>query len=494
MRTRLSRIRRSATARLVLVAAAFLVLPLVLYRQFEAAERDKRDFLLHSLRVQGALVARGLQPTLSAGGADMVPQAAALVEALGDDGLRVKLLFRPTAGPVRGAEAFFYVASSRGGDAAYLEDERRRLLDGDLLPALDASCHAELPRAVAFTTPDGRHELLTSLTPITGAGGCWVVITAYGFEDPAGAALARPFSDAPEVRLALAFYLLMAVLLIGVVSSIALGLRRFAALAHTIRTGGAAPGFTAATTLPELEPVAVEFDHMVATLESSAGAVREAAAENAHALKTPMATIVQSLEPLRPVAADGRPRQALAAIELAVERLRELIGTAMRLDAGIAAAMNAPRRAVDLSAVVRDAVHEINAAQAGRLTIAARVPAGLRVLAADDMLEPVIENLLDNAVDFTPAGGFVGVALERAGGCVRLAVEDGGPGVADADLRRIFERYYTTRPAEGGGGAGHQGIGLWVVRRNAEALGGKAWAEPAEGGGLRVVVELPAAP
>ena len=85
-----------------------------------------------------------------------------------------------------------------------------------------------------------------------------------------------------------------------------------------------------------------------------------------------------------------------------------------------------------------------------------------------------------------------------------LAVRDRGSGVAEADLNRIFERYVslrqgsgTGRPAgdfEDGEAVGpHQGIGLWIVRRNLQAIGGQTWAENRKGGGLAVIMGLPVA-
>lgn len=470
----------SVTLRLVLLAVVFLVLPMALYRQFEAAEHEKRALLLRSLQVQGALMASALRPVLSGGGGLL--QAARLVESLGEDEVRVKLLFRPKS--MDGA--VFYVASSRGNDAVFLEDERKRLLAGKVLPNLDRSCSAEWPRAVSFTSPDGSRELLTSLTAVTSADGCWVVITAHAVADKAGSFLGTAFAETPEVRLAVAFYLLMAALVVATTTSITLGLRRFARLARDGKGG-----FAAATRIPELLPVAEEFDRMVATLRSAAMAMRDAAVENAHALKSPLGAVVQSLEPLRPVAGEGRAAQALRTIELATERLSDLVATALRLDIAMADVMKAPRAPVNFSAIVRDAAHGFGALHYKRLNLATAIAGRIIVNAGEEMLEAIVEHILENAVDFTPPGGFLGIELRRNGAMAVLTIEDGGCGIGAADSDRIFERWYTTRA--GDGDVGHQGIGLWVVRRNVTALGGRVWAEPGDQGGLRVVVELPLA-
>ncbi len=113
------------------------------------------------------------------------------------------------------------------------------------------------------------------------------------------------------------------------------------------------------------------------------------------------------------------------------------------------------------------------------------------------MLETVIENLLDNAISFSPPGGEVTLSLDADAAGAIITVEDQGPGVPDDKLDRIFDRYYTDRdPADAAPGGienAHFGIGLWIARRNVEAIGGGIAAESRPGGGLRVRLRLPAA-
>jgi two-component system, OmpR family, sensor histidine kinase ChvG len=117
------------------------------------------------------------------------------------------------------------------------------------------------------------------------------------------------------------------------------------------------------------------------------------------------------------------------------------------------------------------------------------------VVGSADLIETAIENILDNAVSFTPPNGTIRVRTRRDGKMARVVIEDEGPGVAPDRLRRIFERYYSVRPASAANGAKNGavnfGIGLWIVRRNIEAMGGHVYAENRREGGLRMVVELP---
>ena len=122
----------------------------------------------------------------------------------------------------------------------------------------------------------------------------------------------------------------------------------------------------------------------------------------------------------------------------------------------------------------------------------------LAVIGSEEAIETVLENLLDNAVGFSPRGSTVKVTLKRAGDRARLSVEDQGPGVPPDLLPHIFERHFSTRnghDAAGGRrhGQPHFGLGLAIVRRNVAMLGGVVSADNGPDGGFRVVVDLPLA-
>ncbi len=118
------------------------------------------------------------------------------------------------------------------------------------------------------------------------------------------------------------------------------------------------------------------------------------------------------------------------------------------------------------------------------------------MLGAADALESIFENLLDNALSFSPPGGTVRVSLAATAGTALVIVEDDGPGVPEAALSRIFERYYSDRRAVPRDAAStvvqpaHFGIGLWIARQNARALGGDIIAVNREPHGLSVRVRL----
>src|SRR5579859_1802741 len=253
--------------------------------------------------------------------------------------MRVKLLFRP-AGQ---GDAFFLVAANPRIEQASLDEERRRLDSAGVLPRLEESCDGDRTLALRYEAASGAEELLTSMSPLHTPSGCWVVLTSYATGDLLGASLARPFTDAPEVHLALMFYGLMAFLIVLMVIGTLFDLRGFARVARNIREGGAfgKPTFAAIAAVPELRPVAREFDRMVTTLDASASALREAAEDNAHAFKAPIAAITQAIEPLRDMAGtDQRANQAVAAIHHALKRLGSLVQAVRRLDEAAAEVMS----------------------------------------------------------------------------------------------------------------------------------------------------------
>jgi two-component system sensor histidine kinase ChvG len=264
-----------------------------------------------------------------------------------------------------------------------------------------------------------------------------------------------------------------------------------------VREGGAPGSFGAQNDIPELAEVAKEFDSMVDRLQRSAEDIRRAAEDNAHAFKTPIAVIRQSLEPLRrTIGADNqRGVRALGLIESSLDKLDGLVASQRRLDETTADIMNTKRQPIDLSRLV----HQLLDAQSGvfarqRLSLKGHVTPGVVVMGDEEMIETVIENIVENAVSFSPEGESIGVRLEARSRYAELLVGDSGPGVPEADLERIFERYFSQRPARKDGDGTHFGIGLWIARRNVEALGGTIRAENRRPNGLLMRVSLPLAP
>ncbi|MFP5245297.1 MAG: sensor histidine kinase, partial [Thermoanaerobaculia bacterium] len=115
----------------------------------------------------------------------------------------------------------------------------------------------------------------------------------------------------------------------------------------------------------------------------------------------------------------------------------------------------------------------------------------LRVAASEDRLIHVFENILDNALSFSPPGGTVTVTANAENGDVVTRISDMGPGIPDADIGRIFDRFFTHRPD--GARGGHTGLGLAIVKTIIEGYGGRVSAANGERGAT-FVVRLPGLP
>ena len=212
--------------------------------------------------------------------------------------------------------------------------------------------------------------------------------------------------------------------------------------------------------MPELAEVAAEFDRMVEALHRSAAEIRQTAEDNAHAFKTPIAVIRQSLEPLRRALPEdnNRARRAIGVVEHALDRLDGLVASARELDEAAADLIDEPLVPVDLGRVIgrmiqtRSAIldsRDVTIVLASRdLTITADLLPGLYVLGSEAMIETVLDNLIDNAVSFSPPGGEILVHLTHDGSFAHLTVSDRGPGVPEEQLERIFDRYYSERRAD----------------------------------------------
>jgi two-component system sensor histidine kinase CreC len=145
---------------------------------------------------------------------------------------------------------------------------------------------------------------------------------------------------------------------------------------------------------------------------------------------------------------------------------------------------------VDLAVVLAKAVDDLAPRleqRQLRVDVEAPGPANLRGNAF--LLGQAVSNLLENALEFSPAGGSIDARLRREGERWQLSIADRGPGVPEFALGRVFERFYSLpRP----GGARSSGIGLSFVREVAALHGGEARLGNRDGGGALAQLDLPA--
>ncbi|MBA2634908.1 MAG: DUF4118 domain-containing protein [Chloroflexi bacterium] len=215
-----------------------------------------------------------------------------------------------------------------------------------------------------------------------------------------------------------------------------------------------------------------------------------------HDLRTPLATIRASAgslaDPAIELSGDDR-RRAAAAIDAEAERLNRLVDDLLDMSRIQGGALVADIEEIPLDELVRPAVERVRAAAQPR-RIEVDLPQELpSVLADAALLDRVVSNLLENAVKYAgPAAAIRVRAIANTDETVSLVVEDGGAGVPDEALPRVFDRFYRV-PRSGDGPRRGVGLGLAVVAGLVDAMGGTVASARSELGGLAIIVALPAA-
>ncbi len=246
----------------------------------------------------------------------------------------------------------------------------------------------------------------------------------------------------------------------------------------------------------EIGLLARAFSDMTSALRERIDAVESFAADVAHELKNPLASLSSALESMDKVDDPDLRRQlaAIAAHDMRrIDRLITEIAAASRIDAELTRVPFAP---LDLAQTARAVVgaRGMRAEQTAADIRFAHGGGPTMVLGDALQLERVLENLLDNAVSFSPPGGVVEVAVRADSGRVWLTVSDEGPGIPESEREKVFERFHSVRPASEAFGA-HSGLGLAIARTIAEAHDGALTiAQRADGGtGAVLVLDLPMA-
>ena len=484
--------------KLALLVVILVALPILLYRQFEAADQKNRALVSNALQRQSALIALGLQPLLDTPGGMPANLNNDLAKYAGD-GMSLKLMLSPRS---QANGAFFYVAAAPDRDPAWLDADLQKLNHNGILRQLAPTCADETAAEIRDGLPGAKNEILTSVIPIKSRWGCWVLISSHPTSEIFNTAIGEHYWNVRQVRIAVAIYVVLTLVGCFIAWSVLRAVRRFRRVAYAIRRGRIYErSFSSQNDIPELAPVAADFDRLVLDLHSTARDIRRKAEDNAHSFKTPLATIRASLSPLRQAANhdDARVRKAIALIDSSVSRLNTLILDAQRVDNFTADSIDTPRNAINLYQLIVRAVtefREITAARGMRFVL--HLADDARVFANEDALEIAIENILDNAVGFSPDNSAIEIRLTATGSEVMLDITDHGPGVPNDVLPLIFDRYFSLRPPERGnpadaveGQAGNSGLGLWIVRQNVEAVGGKVFAANRAGQGLRISIVIP---
>lgn len=483
--------------KLVGLIAIFIALPVVLYSQFESADRQMRDLVVRAVQDRSKLIGHALTPVLRNAEPGAGSSLSGELAKFSSDGTVLKLMVQPTARPGEPqSNGFYFVASAPAIRADEVAPELDELANRGILKRLGEACMWETSDEIRYRQPSGSVELLTSIIPIKTAKGCWVLTSTHTTSEFLNTSIGRPYWKTRAVRVAAGIYLVLAILATLAAISIYLSLRRFREVAGEIGQGRIGDyAFSHRNIVPELSSVARDFDKLVLDLKHLSRQIRQSAEDNAHAFKTPLAAVQSALSPVRKAipADDKRARRAIEIIDSSLARLLGLVNAAQRFDNSTADLIEAPRVPTNLTHLAGEATLHLRELLASReIRLVPHLEDGVIVRAGKGMLEMVLQNILENAISFSPRGSSIALTLKRGRDTAELKVEDEGPGISPERIDFIFDRYFSERPGQQDGSqSAHSGLGLWIVRRNVEALGGAVSASNRPAGGLAVSIVLP---
>ena len=244
----------------------------------------------------------------------------------------------------------------------------------------------------------------------------------------------------------------------------------------------------------EIGELAASFNAMAAALDDADAVRRRLVNDLAHELRTPVSNLQGYVEALE----DGvfeLDDDTRAALRRQIERLERLVtdlGALHDLEAG---QVPVDPVATDLGELLRSSVAALRARFEERgVELTLSVPSAAPAVRADAVRTgQVLENLLDNALRHTPAGGRVDVVSSALATAVRVEVRDTGPGVAEADRDAVFRRFYRGDPARSAGAGGGSGVGLTIAKALVERQGGEIGVDAAPEGGASFWFTLPLA-
>jgi two-component system sensor histidine kinase ChvG len=302
--------------------------------------------------------------------------------------------------------------------------------------------------------------------------------------------------DLYEVRLAVFRYVLAAgavaaVLSLMVSTTISRPLNRLRsqALALLDRRGKLTGSFRDTERLDEIGDLSRALAELSHRLEERLKFIESFAADVSHEFKNPLASIRTASEMLKEVEDPAARARFAAMVEGDIARLERLLSTVREITLVDADAEDSGER-VDLAEVLR-ALVGVDRYRRSAVQIEVRAPEGrVEVEVPGHRLAQILENLLDNALGFTPPGGTVRVTLRSDAGRATALVEDSGVGIPAEHRAKVFDRFFSYRP-NGGSSSGHSGLGLAIVKAIVERYGGEIEIVPSSLGGAAFEVRLP---
>ncbi len=241
----------------------------------------------------------------------------------------------------------------------------------------------------------------------------------------------------------------------------------------------------------ELAGLARDFDHMATKIEALISDQQQLLRDLSHELRSPLARLTVALEMARQPSSAQAHDKSLDRIALEAERMNEMIGQLLgltRMTSGITEQRFASLDLQEvLGKVVQDADYE---AAARQCRVVFESSGSAAITGSEELLAQALENVIRNAVKYTPEAGEVRVSLRPQGHFWEVRVADQGHGVPAAALEKIFDPFYRIADARDRQSGG-TGIGLAIAKSAIALHGGSIRAENQQQGGLLVTIRIP---
>ena len=249
--------------------------------------------------------------------------------------------------------------------------------------------------------------------------------------------------------------------------------------------------FKGSRRLDEIGELSRGLERIMRRLDAHVGYIETFAGDVVHELKNPLASIRNANEMIADVSDPADRRRFVRVIEQEVARMERLLSGVREITIIDAQLATEKPEEVDLGALLTKIVDGFRLREGERVRFQLDMgPGPLAVDASEDRLTQVFENLLDNALSFSPPGSTVIVTVGGEEKEIVTRVADMGPGIPEANMTRIFDRFFTHRPDAARHEGGHTGLGLAIVRTIVEGYGGAIDAANAERGAV-FTVRLP---
>lgn len=368
-------------------------------------------------------------------------------------------------------------------------ERSERLLGAEVRSALQGD-----PGAVERISPDRRSVTVYVAEPIRVG------------DDVIGAALASQstfpiLQDLYTVRLGILRIFIVSVIVAIIISSLVattivrpLRQLRLEAGAILDRRGRLRGRFRGSRKHDEIGDLSRALERLTRRLDEHVRFIESFAADVSHEFKNPLASIRTATEMLAEVDEPSQRGHFLGMVELEIARMESLLAGVREITLIDAQLTTEERTRVDLRALLERIVDGFRLRERANVSIVLDAPTEpFEVNASEDRLIQVFVNVLENAISFSPPVGVVTIALAREASTIVTTIADQGQGIPEANLPRVFDRFFTHRPETTRPRASHTGLGLAIVKAIVEGYGGTITPTNNADRGATFEIRLPAA-